>query len=223
MSGYEMDGLQPRIDLRPDAEVPIYPKDDVDADPHFNEYPLEEEFVEGLDWEPSQIPPKIHSSEYTGSSSDSSMDTQAAHAMQAVSVSANMESPDGAVASTSGGDTQKVELTLLPGLTQVFAMQMEREIQKQIEEHSRKIIQEVLQRSANRIMPPTPSEAAQASLSQCFKKAMTTTWTMPAPPPEQPKGKAKEAPAQYSLADPFVGINPPPSDLLTGGHADQPS
>ena len=215
VSSYKMDGLQLRIDLRPDVEVPIYPKDDVDADPRFNEYPPEEEFVEGPDWEPGQIPPKIRSPEYTGSSSDTSMDTQAARAMQAVSVSADTESPDEAVASTSGGDTQKVELTPLPGLTQVFAMQME--------ERSQKIIQEVLQRSANWIMPPTSSEMAWASLSQCFKKAMTTTQMTPAPPPEQPRGKAKEAPAQYSLAEPFSGINPLPSDLLTGGCSDQPS
>ena len=109
VSGYEMDRLQPRIDLRPDAEVPIYPEDDVDADPHFNEYPPEEEFVEGPDWEPGRIPPKIPSPEYTSSSSDTSMDTQAACAMQAVSVSANMESPDRAATSTSaGGYTCKV-------------------------------------------------------------------------------------------------------------------
>ena len=126
VSSYEMDRLQPRIDLRPDAKVSIYPEDEVDADPRFNKYPPEEEFVEGPDWEPSWIPPRIRSPEYTGSSSDTSMDTQAAHAMQAVSVSANTESPDRAAASTSaGGYTCKVELTPLPGLTQQFAMQME--------------------------------------------------------------------------------------------------
>ena len=59
VSNYEMDGLRPRIDLRPGAEVPVYPEDDVDADPSFNKYPAWEEFVEGLDWVPGQIPPKI--------------------------------------------------------------------------------------------------------------------------------------------------------------------
>ena len=39
VSSYEMDGLWPRINLRPGAEVPVYPEDDVDADPSFNEYP----------------------------------------------------------------------------------------------------------------------------------------------------------------------------------------
>ena len=34
-----MDGLRPRIDLRPGAEVPVYPEDDVDANPRFNKYP----------------------------------------------------------------------------------------------------------------------------------------------------------------------------------------
>ena len=84
VSSYKMDGLQPRIDLRPDIEVPIYPEDEVDTDPRFNEYPPEEEFVEGQDWVPGRIPPKIHSLEYTSSSSDTSMDTQAARSMQAV-------------------------------------------------------------------------------------------------------------------------------------------
>ena len=63
VSNYEMDGLGPRIDLRPGAEVSVYPEDDVDADPSFNEYPAQEEFVEGPDWVPSQIPPKICSPE----------------------------------------------------------------------------------------------------------------------------------------------------------------
>ena len=47
VSSYEMDRLRPRIDLRPRVEVPVYPQDDVDADPRFNEYPAWEEFVEG--------------------------------------------------------------------------------------------------------------------------------------------------------------------------------
>ena len=64
VSNYKMDRLRPRIDLRPGAEVPVYPEDDVDADPRFNEYPAQEEFVEGPDWVPGQIPPKIHSPEY---------------------------------------------------------------------------------------------------------------------------------------------------------------
>ena len=108
-----------------------------------------------------------------------------------MSVTADLE-PGGAVASTSTGqDTRKVELTPLPGLTQQFAMQVEREIQKQIQEHSRQIVQDILQRSANRIMPPTPSEAVWASLSQCFQKALATPQTEPAPPLEQPRGQTK--------------------------------
>ena len=43
VSNYEVDGLRPRIDLRP--EVPVYPEDDVDADPSFNKYLAQEEFV----------------------------------------------------------------------------------------------------------------------------------------------------------------------------------
>ena len=58
ISDYQMDGLQPRIDLRPGTEIPVYPEDEVDADPHFNEYPPYEEFVEGPDWTPGRIPLK---------------------------------------------------------------------------------------------------------------------------------------------------------------------
>ena len=77
ISDYKMDGLQPRIDLRPGTEIPVYPEDEVDANPHFNEYPPYEEFVEGPEWTPSGIPPKIHSPEYSGNTSDTSIDTQA--------------------------------------------------------------------------------------------------------------------------------------------------
>ena len=143
--------------------------------------------------------------------------------MQAVLVSADLEQPDEATTSTSaGGDTCKVELSPLPGLSQQFAMHVEWEIQKQIKERSHKLVQEVLQRYANQIMPPTSSEAARAFLSQCFQKALATPRTKPALPMEQPKGQTKEAPAQYSVANPFVGINPPPPDILTGERSDQP-
>ena len=149
-----MDGLQPRVDLRPGTEIPVYPEDDVDVNLRFNEYPLNEEFVEGPKWTPSRIPPKICSPEYSGNTSDTSIDTQAARTIQAVSVTADLE-PGGAAASTSTGqDTHKVELTPLLGLRQQFAMQVEREIQKQIQERSRRIVQDMLQRSANRIMSP---------------------------------------------------------------------
>ena len=223
ISDYKMDGLQPRIDLRPGTEIPIYPEDQVDADPHFNEYLPYEEFVEGPEWTPGGIPPKIRSLEYSGNTSDTSIDTQAAHTIQAVSVTADPE-PGGVVTSTSAGqDTRRVELTPLPGLTQQFAIQVEQEIQKQIQERSRQLVQDVLQRSANRIMPPTPSEMAWASLSQCFQKALATPQTEPAPPLEQPRGQTKGEPAQYSLADPFAGINPPPPEVLRESHSDQPA
>ena len=58
-------------------DIPKYREDEVDEDPHFNEYPPHEEFVEGPEWVPSQIPPKIRSPEYGGNSSDTSSDTQA--------------------------------------------------------------------------------------------------------------------------------------------------
>ena len=196
VSDFKMDRLQPRIDLRPSIEIPKYPEDEVDTDPRFNEYPPQEEFVEGPDWVPSQIPLKICSPEYGGNSSDASSDTQASHIIQAVSVTTSPDQPDEAVASTSTrSDTHRVELKPLPGLTHQFATQLEQEIQKQVEEQSRKIVQEVLQRSASCIMPPTSSEAARATLSKCFQKVLTGSQTVPAPPkpakpvppPEQPE------------------------------------
>ena len=222
ISGYQMDGLQPRIDLRPVTEIPVYPEDEVDTDPRFNEYPPYEEFMEGPDWTLGWIPPKIHSPEYSGNTSDTSIDTQAARTIQAVSVTADPE-PGGAVASTSARqDTCRVELTPLLGLTQQFAIQVEREIQKQIQERSRQLVQDVLQRSANRIVPPTPSEVARASLSQCFQKALATPRTKLAPPPEQSGGLTKGGPTQYSLADPFAGINLPPPEVLRESQSEQP-
>ena len=191
ISDYQIYGLQPRIDLRPGTEIPVYPEDEVDADTHFNEYPPYEEFMEGPDWTPSRILPKIWSLEYSGNTSDTSINTQAARTIRAVSVTADPE-PSGAVATTSAGqDIRRVELTPLPGLTQQFAIQVEWEIQKQIQECSRQLVQDVLQRSANQIMPPTPSEAARASLSQCFQKALATPRTQPAQPPEQVGGQQK--------------------------------
>ena len=212
VSNYEMDGLRPRIDLRPGIEVPVYPEDDMDADPSFNEYPAQEEFVEGPDWVPGQIPPKIRSPEYSGGSSDASFDTQVAHAIKAMSVTTAPE-PDEAVASTSAaGDMCRVELTPLLGLSQQFMLQMEREIQKQIQEQSQKLVQEVLHQSTNWVMPPPSSEAARASLRQCFQMALATPCPTLAPPPES-EGQSAEEPAQYSLADPFTGINPPPPEV----------
>ena len=104
ISDYKMDGLQPRIDLRPGTEIPVYPEDGVDVDPRFNEYPPYEEFVEGPEWTPGGIPPKICSPEYSGSTSDTSIDTQVARTIQAVSVTADPE-PGGAVVRYPQGGT----------------------------------------------------------------------------------------------------------------------
>ena len=206
VSSYEMDGLRPRIHLRPGVEVPVYPQDGVDADPRFHKYPTWEEFVEGPDWVPGQIPPKIRSPEYGGSSSDASFDTQAAHAIEAVLVTIG-PGPDEASASTSAtGDTRKVELTPLPGLGQQLTLQMEQEIQKWIQEQSRKLVQEVLTQSANRVMPPPSSEATRASLHQCFVTALAAPDQTSAPSPRSKEGLGE--PTQYSLADPFAGISP---------------
>ena len=42
-----MDGLQPRIDVRPEVKIP--------EDQKYNTYP---EFVDGDDWTPDHIPPR---------------------------------------------------------------------------------------------------------------------------------------------------------------------
>ena len=212
VSSYEMDGLRPRIDLRPGVEVPVYPQDGMDADPRFHEYPTQEEFVEGPDWVPSQIPPKICSPEYGGSSSDASFNTQAARAIEAVSVTIG-PGPDKASASTSAtGDTRKVELTPLLGLGQQLTLQIEQEIQKWMQEQSRKLVQEVLTQSTNRVMPPPSSKAARASLRQCFQMALAAPDLMSAPSPRSKEGLGE--PSQYLLANPFAGINPPPPEIL---------
>ena len=184
----------------------------MDADSCFHEYPAWEQYVEGPDWVPGQIPPKIRSPEYGGNSSDASRDTQVAHTIEAVSVTTGPE-PDEASASPSAtGDMRRVELTPLPGLGQQFMLQIEQEIQKQIQEQSRKLVQEVLTQSANRVMPLPSSEATQASLCQCFQTALASPNPTSAPSPLSKEG-SKE-PTQYSLADPFAGINPPPLEIL---------
>ena len=212
VSNYKMDGLRPKIDLRPGAEVPVYPEDGVDADPRFNEYPAQEEFVEGPDWVPGQTPPKIRSTEYVGSSSDASSDTQVARAIEAVSVTTGPELDEAAASTPVMGDTCRVELTPLPGLSQQFTLQMEREIQKQIREQSRKLVQEVLTQSANWVMLPPSLEAARVSLRQCFQMALATPGQTSAPPPQSERRSGE--PAQYSLADLFTRINPPPPEIL---------
>ena len=164
--------------------------------------------MEGPDWVPSQIPPKISSPEYGEDSSDASFDMQVACAIEAVSVTTALEQ-DEAVASTSAtGDTCRVELTPLLGLSQQFTLQMEWEIQKKIQEQSRKLVQEVLHQSANRVMLPPSSEATQTSLCQCFQMAQAAPCSTSAPLPESEEQLVEE-PAQYSLADPFTRINPP--------------
>ena len=184
----------------------------MDADPRFNEYPAWEEFVEGPDWVPGQIPPKISSPEYGGSSSDASFDTQVACTIKAVSVTTGPE-PDEASASTSAtGDMRRVELTPLPGLGQQFMLQMEQEIQKWIQEQSQKLVQEVLTQSPNQVMPPPSLEATRASLHQCFQMALATP--DPTSAPSLQLKERSEEPTQYSLADPFVGINPPLPEIL---------
>ena len=78
----------------------------MDADPRFNEYPPHEEFVEGLDWVPGQIPPQIRSPEYSGNSSDASSDTQASRIIQALSVMTSPCRPKGMYLSVVGPFTR---------------------------------------------------------------------------------------------------------------------
>ena len=64
-------------------------------------------------------------------------------------------------------------------------------------------------------MPPPSSEAAQTSLRQCFQMALAAPGPTSTPPPESEEWSAEE-PAQYSLADPFARINPPPPEVFKG-------
>ena len=43
------------------------------------------------------------------------------------------------------------------------------------------------------------------------------------PPLEQPRGQTRGESAKYSLADPFVGINPPPPEALKESNPDHPA
>ena len=77
ISKYQMDGLQPRIDLRPGTEIPVYPEDEVDADPWFNEYlPPESELASSvqnlLDSQPMEVddPPEERSYQMFDEASD---------------------------------------------------------------------------------------------------------------------------------------------------------
>ena len=62
-------------------------------------------------------------------------------------------------------------------------------------------------------MPPPSSEAARASLRQCFQMALAAPCLTSTPPPES-EGWSAEEPTQYSLANPFAGINLPPPEVL---------
>ena len=90
---------------------------------------------------------------------------------------------------------------------------MEWEIQMQIQEQSQKLVQEVLHQSAKRVMLPPSSEAAWASLRQCFQMAVATPCPTSAPLPESEE-RSMEEPTQYLLADLFAWINPPPPEVL---------
>ena len=175
--------------------------------------------MEGPEWTPGWIPPKIRSPEYSGNTSDTSIDTQVARTIQAVSVTADPE-PGGAVASTSTGqDTPKGVLTPILGLTQQFTIQVEWEIQKQIQERSCQIVQDVLQRSANQIMPrPLQRQHGLPSASVSRK-----LWPHPGLSrchPRTTEGQTKGESPKYSLADPFVGINPPQPEVLKESNPD---
>ena len=89
ISEYQMDGLQPRINLRPEAGDSRLPWGWGGCRSTVQRVPTDEESVEGPNWTPGQIPPKIRSPEYSGNTSDTSIDTQAARTIQAVSVTAD--------------------------------------------------------------------------------------------------------------------------------------
>ena len=131
-STFTMDGLWPRIDVRPKVKIPEPVRDHVDKDPRYNTYP---EFVEGDDWTPGHIPPQVRSPEYQGNTSkDLSSDTEAALTMQAVSITTTSESDEAPISKTVAQYVRTVELMPLPGLEQFSVV--EKEIQHRIQQES---------------------------------------------------------------------------------------
>ena len=70
---------------------------------------------------------------------------------------------------------------------------------------------------------PNPFGGSTGLPQPVFPKALATSWTELAPPPEQPRGQTKGESAQYSLADPFVGINLPQPEVLKESCSDHPA
>ena len=221
VSDFRMDGLQPRIDLRPGTDIPKYREDEGrrGSPTSMSIRPTRSLWRGQTGFPPRSLPRSGHQNTVVIPAMLAAT-TQASRIIQVVSLTTAPEQPDQEVASTSaGGDTRKVELKPLPGLTREAATHLEREIhQRQVEEQSLRIVQDVLQRSANRILSPTLSEAARASLTACFQKAWTGSRSTLStakpvrtkPPPEHPEEQECEEEVQYSLADPFAGINPIP-------------
>ena len=96
-------------------------------------------------------------------------------------------------------------------LTQQFAIQVEREIQKQIQKLSCQIVQGRIAEVCQPDNAPTPSEAAWASLSQCFQKVLATPRTEPVPPLEQPGGQTKGKSPQVFTGRPICWNQPAPT------------
>ena len=174
--------------------------------PRANTYP---EFVEGDDWTPGRIPPQVRSPEYRADAArDLSSDTEASLTMRAVTL-------DGPPAmETAAKDVRRVELTPLPGIEQ--GADLEKEIQRRIQQESHRLVKDVLRRSAGLARPPPSSESARAALGACLERALAPTG-----PSAQPTQSAPPPPTvpELSLTDPFVGINPPPPAMLTEASA----
>ena len=158
-----MDGLRPRIDVRPEVKIPEPPRDRVDGDPRANTYP---EFVEGDDWTPGRIPPQVRSPEYRADAArDLSSDTEASLTMRAVT----LDGPP-ALETATAEDVRRVELTPLPGIEQ--GADLEKEIQRRIQQESHRLVRDVLRRSAGLARPPPSSESARASIGSVSGKSL---------------------------------------------------
>ena len=165
VSTFTMDGLKPRIDLRPEVRIPESPRDRIDDDPHFNTYP---EYVEGDDWTPGHIPQQVRSPEYRADNPrDLSSDTEAALTMQAVTLTTAPAVVENPASETEAKDVRRVELTPLPGIEQ--GAQLEKEIQRRIQQESRRLVSDVLKRSASMARPPPSSESVRAALGACLQ------------------------------------------------------
>ena len=77
------------------------------------------------------------------------------------------------VPETAARDVRRVELAPLPGIEQ--GADLEKEIQRRIQQESHQLVRDILKRSAGLARPPLSSESARAMLGVCLEGALAAT------------------------------------------------